>query len=363
MPAVPFLPFAPTAGLGSSLPDPDDGRLGIEWLDREQANLLAVAAQASSLGAREDAVALAQRVSARLCFSGGYNTAIPLWRALASDAAQARDEIATAKANYCLAVALAGSHDGADAAAELLTGCLPVLEAAGDLEAAALGRCLQGRHASARQRHGAAIRLARYAISLATGLPHADLVRCAALSVLGVTLARIGAPASAVRHCHEARSAARTLGEPVYEAYAALTLAQVLILSGGYDRAADVCLEGISLSSGYGGSVDAARFGLLLGRARQCGADNRAAAHALEPAANEFQKAGLVLDELTARSMLAACSWSAGDEVTAAAQSKLVSHLLATHGNDTGKGAAAANEACSLAACAACWPAHRFIAS
>jgi len=351
MPAVPFLPIAPAARLDSSWPDPDQGGLGIEWLDREQANLLAVASQASSSGAREDAAALGQRVSARLCVGGCYSTAIRLWRALASDAARARDEIATAKAHYCLAVVLAGSRDGADAAAELLTGCLPVLEAAGDLDAAALGRCLQGRYASACGRHAAAIRLARDAIALATGLPHADLVRCAALSALGVTLARIGAPASAVRHCHEARAAARSLGEPLYEAHAALTLAQVLILSGSHDRAADVCLEGITLSRGYGSAVDAARFGLLLGRARQCGADNRAAADALEPAANEFQKAGLVLDELTARSMLAACSWSAGDEVTAATQSELVSHLLARHGDDTGNGAAAAHEACSLAAC------------
>src|SRR5262249_47081180 len=173
----------------------------------------------------------------------------------------ASDEVAAANASYYLAVALAASHDGPHAAAELLRSCLPILESAGDLEAAALGYCLQGRHASADQRHGAAMRLARSAMSLAAGLPDAGLVQCAALSLLGLPLARIGACASAARHCDQARSAARSLGEPVYEAHADMSLAQVLILSGETERAADVCLEGISLAREYRSLIDVARFG------------------------------------------------------------------------------------------------------
>jgi DNA-binding SARP family transcriptional activator len=350
MPAVPFLPVAPTARPRSSAHHDDSG-LGAAWLDREQANLLAAAEQASSAGAREDAIALAQRVTARLCIGGGYSQAIRLWRALVSDAVGAGDEVAAAKASYYLAVALAGSHDGADAAAELLRSCLPVLESAGDLEAAALGCCLQGRHASADQRHGAAMRLARSAMSLAAGLPSAGLVQCAALSLRGLTLARIGACASAVRHCDQARSAARSLGEPVYEAHADTSLAQVLILGGETERAADVCLEGISLAREYGSLIDVARFGVVLGRARQLSADNGAAVRALAPAVSVFQQAGLVVDELTARSMLAACSRSAGDEASAAAQSELVDQLIARHGsNDARSRTATADLACALAA-------------
>jgi DNA-binding SARP family transcriptional activator len=350
MPAIPFLPVAPSARPDSG-PDPDDTEPGTEWLDREQANLLAAAEQASSAGDVEDAIALAQRVTARLCVSGRYSQAIRLWRGLASDASRGRDETAGARASYNLAVVLAGSHDGQDAARKLLTDCLPLLESTGDLDAAAFGYCLRGRDASAHQRHGAAVRLARYATTLVTGLPRAGLVQCVALSVLGLTMARIGACTSAVRHCQQARSGAHSLGEPVYEAHAAMTLAQVLILSGAFDRAAGVCLEGMSLAREYGGPVDVARFGLTLGRARQCSADHEAAVSALEPAANVFQQAGLVLDELTARSMLATCGRSAGDDATAAGHSQLVSQLLARYGSsDVSRRTDAADDACTLAA-------------
>lgn len=349
MPAVPFLAAAPAAAQGNR-PHQGDHGLGTEWLDRERANLLAAAEQASSAGASEDAVTLAERVTARLCITGDYGQAVRLWRALAEDAAQARDQVATGRATYHLAVVLAGSHDAPEEASELLAGCVPVLESSGDVEIAAHAWCLEARLASADQRHGAAIRLARYAMRLVTDLPRGGLVQCVALSVLGLTLARIGSCASAVRHCQQARSTARSMGEPVYEAHAAMTLAQALIISGDADRAADVCVDGLSLAREYGSPVDAARFGLTLGRARQCHADYEAAARALAPAAEVFQTAGLVLDELTARSMLAACGRSAGDKAAAAVQSDLVGQLLARHGSgDPRRRTAVADYVCALA--------------
>jgi tetratricopeptide (TPR) repeat protein len=348
MPAVPFIAAAPPAAQ-NSWSDLDDG-LGTEWLDREQANLLAAAEQASSAGAREDAVALAQRLTARLCIRGDYGEAIRLWRALATDAAHAEDDGPAARAKYHLAAALAGSHDAADEVSGLLASCVPILESSGDLSTAALAYCLQGRQASADQRHAAAIRLARYAMSLVTGMPRAGLVQCAALSVLALTLARLGACGTAIPHCQQAQSVARGMNERVYEAYATMALAQVLIMSGDYDRAADVCLEGMSLAREYGSAVDVARFGLALGRARQCGGAYEAAVRALAPAAHVFQAAGLVLDELTARGMLAACGCSAGDEETAAAQSDLIGQLLARHGSiDTRRRSAVTDDVRALA--------------
>jgi DNA-binding SARP family transcriptional activator len=79
MPAVPFLRAAPLTA-HTSWPHGEDRELGAEWLDREQANLLAAAEQASSAGAGQDAVELAQRMSARLCIRGDYGRAIRLWR-------------------------------------------------------------------------------------------------------------------------------------------------------------------------------------------------------------------------------------------------------------------------------------------
>jgi DNA-binding SARP family transcriptional activator len=349
-PAVPFLLAGPTARRDRA-PHPDDSVLDVEWLDRELANLLAAAKQASSAGAREDAVALGQRVTARLCLTGDYRQAIRLWQTLASDAARTGDQVATARVNYNLAVVLAGSHDGADEAAGILASCLPVLESAADLDTAALACCLQGRLASASQRHGAAIRLARDAMGLATGLPRAGLVHCVALPVLGLTLARMGACAGAVRPCQQARSAARGLGEPVYEAHATMALAQVLILTGDGDRAAGVCQEGIKLARGYGSTVEIARFRLALGRAHQCSGDNESAVRALEPVPSVFHQAGLVVDELTARGMLAACALSAGDETTVAAQAELVGELLARCGRGDARGrGATADYVCALAA-------------
>jgi DNA-binding SARP family transcriptional activator len=348
MPAVPFIAAAPAVAQ-NSWPEPDDG-LSTEWLDRERANLLAAAEQASSAGAREDAVALAQRLTARLCIRGDYGQAIRLWRALATDAAPAEEDGAAARAKYHLAATLAGSHDAADEVSELLAGCAPILESSGDLSTAALAYCLRGRQASADQRHAAAIRLARYAMSLVTGMPHAGLVQCTALSVVGLTLARLGACGTAIAHCQRARSVARGMNERVYEAHATMALAQVLIMSGDNDRAADVCLEGMSLAREYGSAVDVARFGIALGRARQCSGDYEAAVRALAPAAHVFQTAGLVLDELTARGMLAACGWSAGDKETAAAQSALVGQLLARHGSsDTRRRTAVADDVRALA--------------
>jgi len=364
LPAVPFLPAA-SAISRDSLPPPGEDGLGAGWLDCEQANLLAMAELASSAGARPDAVAIAERLTTRLCGTGGYGQAIRLWRSLASDAARAGDDVTAARANYNLAVVLAGSHDGVDAAGVTLRHCLPALESAGDLEAAALGRCLQGRLASVQHRHAAAIRLARSAMTLVTGLPCAALTECVALSVLGLTLARIGMCATAVRHCQQARSDARRLGEPAYEADATMALAQVLILGGDPGRAAGICLEGIGLAREYGSAVDVARFGLALGRARQCSGDYDAAVRDLEPAADVFQQAGLVLDELTARRMLAACGRSTGDEAAAAGQTELISDLLTRHGaSDVRSRAAAAEYVCALAVRApVSGRPHRLIAS
>jgi tetratricopeptide (TPR) repeat protein len=253
-------------------------------------------------------------------------------------------------ASYYLAAVLAHGRDNADTSARLLAGCLPVLEEAGELHVAALGWCLLGRHASVDQRHAAAIKLARHAIELSATGPCSGLERCAALAVLGLTLARIGACGAAVRHCQQAREDARSMHEPIYEAHATQALAQVLILKGDYNQAAALCVEGINLARRYGSDVDAARFGLVLCRARQGTADTEAAIPILRTAVDVFSDAGLILDEITARGLLATSCNSAGDQAAAASQAERITNLMARSGmTDAEQRAAQVQLACDMA--------------
>ena len=350
-PAVPFLPTRalseePAAGE----PEPQaDTRLDCDWLDREEANLLAAADQASTAGAHAEAVELAIRITARQCTRGGYREAITLWRAVAdrADGADGADDLTSARAKYFLAALIAGSHDRTNSAAALLADCVPTLEEAEDLESAAYGHCLLGRYASVDHRHASAIRSARRAAQLASDGPRGRLVHCCALTLLGITLARMGMVDRGARYCQQARADAHTLAEPIYEAHAAQALAQVLILSGDYRRAIDVCEEGISLARGYGGTVDMARLALVAGRAHQCNRDYAAAAMSLRAAADVFRAADLIVDEVTARSMLAACCRSAGRGQSADTYMAEVSQVLARGGvTDAESVAAAAERTC-----------------
>ena len=347
-PAVPFLPMPvlaekPAAGeLEPRADTPPD----YDWLDREQANLLAAADQASTAGAHAEAVELAIRIAARQCIRGGYPEAIKLWCAVARRA-EAAGDLTAARAKYFLAAVIAGSHDRTNSAAALLADCVPALEEAQDLVCAAYGHCLLGRYASVNHRHASAIRSARRAAQLAGDGARGRLVRCCALTLLGITLARTGMVDGGARYCQQARADAHTLAEPVYEAHAAQALAQVLILRGDYRHAIEVCDEGISLARGYGGTVDIARLELVAGRARQCNLEHPGATVSLRAAADVFRDADLIMDEVTARSMLAACCRSAGRGPSADTCVAEVSRVLARgDGADTESLAATAEQAC-----------------
>jgi tetratricopeptide (TPR) repeat protein len=342
---MPALAEQPAAGG----PEPQAGaRLDCDWFDREQANLLAAADQASTAGAHTQAVELAIRIAARQCTRGGYAEAIKLWRVVA-DRAEAADDLTAARAKYFLAAVIAGSHDRTNLAAALLADCVPRLEQVEDLESAAYGHCLLGRYASMDHRHAGAIRSARRAAQLAGDGTRGRLVRCCALTLLGITLARMGMVEGGARYCQRARADAHTLAEPVYEAHAAQALAQVLILRGDYRWAIDVCEEGIGLARGYGGTVDVARLELVAGRARQCNRDYAEATVSLRAAADVFRDADLMLDQVTAGSMLAACCRLAGRGPSADAYLAEVSGVLA-RGDvaDAESVAAAAEQTCDL---------------
>jgi len=352
LPAMPFVvrpaPLVPVSAASATS--------GIEaeqaWLDCERANLLTTVDHAAAAGDTAAAVALASRLIGHQCLTGAFADATRAWRTVA--AACAGDAGRRAIADYYLAVTLAESHERVTEAATLLAGALPELERAGEQDIAAMGYALQARCASASCRHAAAIRAARHAIRL-TG-PDGDLVRCCATAVFGLTLARVGITKAGIEQCRQARSHAQQLQEPAYEAYATRAPAQALMVSGHYTASASACGDGIELARQLGSDVTAARFVLLLGRARQCSGDLAAAAASLHEAAEAFRTAHLRLEEVMARSMLAACRAADGDRLAAAAQVGEVTRILQ-------RGGVADADTRSAAAVDACLPARQLLAA
>jgi len=242
---------------------------------------------------------------AHQCITGAYADAIRAWRTVVAAAALVGDPQCQATAEYYLAVALAERRQGVGEARALLAGALAELERTEAHDIAAMGYGLLARCASAGRRDAAAIRAVRRAIALAGS--RGDLARCCATAVLGLTFARVGIVQAGIRYCEQAKSEARRLREPAYEAYATRTLAQALMISGQYEAAASACTDGIALAEGYGSDVAAARFMVLLGRTRQGDRDHKAAADSLHAAADTFRAADLTIEEGMARTMVTAC--------------------------------------------------------
>ncbi len=351
--ALPFVAAPPavaaSAALGTQPTAEPDLDVDEAWLEGERRNLLATVEQACAAGDRTGAMALASRMTPALCRASAYEDAIRVWRAVADAAAVAGDTAGAAISAYYLAVVLAATHEHIEEAMALLRRALPELERAGEMDAAAFGHALLGRCASAEGRHATAIRAARCALRLADGATSGDLVRCCATAVLGLTLARVGIASTGLERCRHAVSEAKRLREPAYEAYATRALAQVLLVSGAYSEAADACANGINLCEHHGSQIGAARFRMLLGRIYQCLPERQVAAENFLTAAEVFRDCGLGIEEITARSMLAACIDSADNPVEAAAHVSELSRILALRGvADAEARASAARDACLL---------------
>ncbi len=328
LPAVPFI-ASPRATHEFS-PLVTEPKAGLEWIEAERANLLAVTESACDAGDHVTAAVLASRLLAAQCILGRFADAVRLWRAITTAAArEGADDLARAQAAYYLAVACAEGHYQVAAADRLLTACIPVLERSGDLATAAMGHGLLARCASASGRHAIAIRSAQQARSLAARQDAGGwLTRCAARAVLGVTLARVGMTRLAQEQCRCALSEARDLGQPAYEAAALRALAQVLLLSRDHAAASELCEVGASIARDYGSDVTAGRFLVLLGRARQRAGEWVSAAACLHEALEIFSRTGSVIEEVTASTLLATCQRSAGDNIEATAATEHIKQVL-----------------------------------
>jgi DNA-binding SARP family transcriptional activator len=352
MPMLPFLPAPPFPFLsGQSQGSSAQGGTevaGPSWLAAERDSLLAVVAQACQEGDHQRAAKLAARLIAHQCISGAYADATGSWRLIVAAAAADSDVLAWARASCYLAFALADGHQAGEAF-RLLTACLPVLGQAGDEPTAAMAHGLASRCLSASRRHAAAIRSARNAMRLAGDGLDGELTRAAALAVLGLTLARVGMAGRAGELCRQSRQVARELGQPACESAAVRAHAQVLLLSGQFGAAGDLCRDGIRLAREYGSEITVARFLLLLGRARQLGADPVAAMDTFREALAGFRGVGSLVEELTATSLLAACARQAGFHQQAEADRQGLTQLLAGQGGADPEGkAAAAQAACEV---------------
>jgi tetratricopeptide (TPR) repeat protein len=319
---------------------------GLQWLAAEQVNLMAVLTQSCATGDHVTAAVLASRLLAGQCLLGQFGDAVRIWRSIiTADKLGDSEHMTRAHAVHCLAVACAEGHHRFAEASRLLATCVPSLEHLGDHARAAMGYGLLARCASASGRNGLAISSARSALRLAGPIGDGELTCCAVRAVLGITFARVGMTSLGQAHCRRAVGEARDLGERAYLTAALRALAQALILDRNYAAAADLCEEGISTARDYGSEITAARFLVLLGRARQRCGQWTAAAASLEEARAIFGEVGSVPEELTTSSMLAACCRSAGDEHRAAAHLDHIRQAVA--GSATTAGASVA----ILAAC------------
>lgn len=233
------------------------------WLEVEESNISAVAAQACDDDC-QCAVDLASRQVGFQCISGRLDTAAATWRRIADGAARGGDAVVAARATYYLARVLAENDDWVSEAGRLLAECLPVLDHALDAQTGGQGHALLAYCLTETGRHAAAIESAREAMDLA---PNDHGVSCAARAVLGLALARAGTVAAGLAHCEQALRDARAFGEPAYEAHALLGLARALIIGDEAAAAAALCGEGIEVALGYGGEIMAARFAAVRDRA------------------------------------------------------------------------------------------------
>lgn len=347
LPALPFLTAPPPLPAVSAQRTVDENP---DWLQKERVNLRALTRYACDSGEIGVAIAFAARLLPAQCITGAYADAISMWRSIRSAAASAGDAIAEARASYYLGVALADSHEQLDEATHLLAACSPQLERAGDQAAAAMAYGLLARCASVAGRHAGALRSARRSLQVAQGEQASALTSCVVSAVLGVTLARVGLVESAEEHCRQAWRLAGSLGEPAYEAFAISALSQVLILSGQHLAALGLCSMGIGLARGYGSDVVAARFMLLEGRAQHCAGNTAAAIASLQSARKGFRAAGCAAEEITASTLLAACSDQSGDYQQAAADLDYLTQALTIRGiADSGNKALAARALAGLA--------------
>ena len=351
-PALPFLASSPVPSSRpqGAVPAPlTSVDTGPGWLASERISLLAVVAQACEYGNHLAAAELAALLLGQQCAHGSFADAIGTWRSIVAAAAGADDVEAGARASYCLAFALAESHQVGEAA-QLLAANMAALERAGNQQISAMAAGLAGRCHSASGRHADAMREARAAMRLAGDGPQGQLTRSAAQAVLGLALGRIGILSEAEDHCRQSRRAATELGQPAYESAAVRAHAQVLILGGQYAAAERLCGEGIGLARGYGSEITAARFMLLFGRARQLSRDPVAAISYLREALDTFRAVGSLVEELTTLSLLAACAEQAGQVSHAATDRQRLMQFLANQDQvDSDAKAAAALAASKVA--------------
>jgi DNA-binding SARP family transcriptional activator len=327
MPAIPFRLTADSASEAAPGAMPT-WAISTSWLRSEKKNLLTAIDHACDVGDHVSASALAGNLLTFHCITGSYSEAIAAWRNIRARAAESGDQDAEARDAYQLALLLTESRVGHSEAMRILQSCGPKLDARRDQIAGASVQALLARCASACGRHAVAIRAARKA----AGIPGKDresaLARCIADTALGLTLARVGIMSRGSDYCERALRAAKSLGEPAYEAAATMALAQVRVLSGDYTGVEPLCIDGVTTCNMYGSEIMAGRFLVLLGRALQRLNDTTRAISCLEEALNIFRLANTPMDELTAVSILTLCKHAPGDRIKAAASVREAIHVL-----------------------------------
>jgi DNA-binding SARP family transcriptional activator/tetratricopeptide (TPR) repeat protein len=222
----------------------------LAWFTAERLNLLTAVSQACARQRRHLAAQLASYQSTFHYFHNRVDDADQMWEAITQAAHLGEDQAMVARGEFGRACALAIRGRHADTL-ETLDRCIPVLEQFNDPATLAAALYWRSFCSDAQELHDMAQQDAERCLRLARELGDRS-TEVMALRMLGLAVAKLGDPEAGIALCEQALTIAQELQEPAYEHLALNTAANLAIVAGRHDVAADYCQRGMQLSDRLG---------------------------------------------------------------------------------------------------------------
>ncbi|HEV2372862.1 MAG TPA: BTAD domain-containing putative transcriptional regulator [Streptosporangiaceae bacterium] len=211
----------------------------LAWFQAERENLLTITEQCAALGRYRFAAELAHCQAEAQRLQDRHHDALRMWRAVASAAEAAGDQLVVARAHMQLASAAAETGTAVETVRILLDQCVTTFEQHDDPEGLTFTLFWLGQTEWMLERFDAARSAAERGVDLAqrTGNRRAHLAN---LQTLGMTLASTGDYEAGVAACERSAGLAMEMNGRTHE-IALHFLALACVLAGRYERAVEVC--------------------------------------------------------------------------------------------------------------------------